>query len=268
MAVGNYIDPDLMAVNGGELEWEEEDETSLCSPLLLRGGAAVAPQPPPSALSPQTVVEQSLQPDGSIAIKATTTTPHPNGFRDVKIEHFAVPQSDVGSAVDVAPGAPPPGPEYLSRVEYRVLSPGLELAPPDDDASTVYTAPAPAESSVASSCQRKRRRKKRRECRTAIFVAMAFVLLVVIVAAALVRDNSQKNPSDSSHQYPPDSPSNSTSTNGTSVSPEEADEIGKDGNGASAGDFDGTPSSSEHTHTHHTHHTHKHHKHKPQVVPY
>mmetsp|Transcript_8450 Transcript_8450/g.18940 ORF Transcript_8450/g.18940 Transcript_8450/m.18940 type:complete len:246 (+) Transcript_8450:221-958(+) len=213
MTVDNHhADPELM-VDGGILEFEDE---SLSSPLLLRGGSA-AQQPSSSFLTPETVIEQTLHPDGSIAIKASTMTPHPNGYRDVKIEHFSIPSSKAAS-VDTTPGSPPPSADYLTRVEYRVLSPGLELEPPNDDASTVYTAPSPHgdNESVASTYTRKKRRRKSSH-RTLLLIMGVFVFLAVIIGVAVSRDyghyhqNSPNSAPDASpDNNPPATPANET----------------------------------------------------------
>ena len=125
------VDPETMAVDGGILELEDGGTSSnqlqhLSSPLL------------PTA-APETSIEQTSQSDGSIIIKASTSTPHPNGFRDVKIEYYAIPSSAVGASdtsftsksSDDAPLKLPS--EYLTRVEYKTVT-----SDNDDDASTIY----------------------------------------------------------------------------------------------------------------------------------
>ena len=110
------VDPETMAVDGGILELEDggmniNQLQQLSSPLL------------PIA-APETTIEQTSQSDGSIIIKASTSTPHPNGFRDVKIEYYAIPSSAVGAS-DISftsknstDGSPLKLPsEYLTRVE-------------------------------------------------------------------------------------------------------------------------------------------------------
>ena len=210
MAIGNGVDPEL-AVEGGMLELEEDestlypvvclkgdgstaatDESSLSTPLLLSSS---------SLSSPEIIIEQTLRADGSIAIKASTVTPHPNGYQDVKIEHFVVPASEAESVA--APGMPPPSADYLTRVEYRVLSPGLELEPPEDDCSTVYTAPLmpnKGDGCSVSTAQRhnkhsssssRRKRHSNRCSFTLLLVSCVFILFVALFGVAMVRDFQQ-----------------------------------------------------------------------------
>lgn len=302
MMVGSTIEDHEMAVGGGSyLEWEDEDESGFCSPLRLRGGGVgygyedVQPQQldvhASASLLPQTVVEQTPQYDGSLAVKASTTTPCPNGYRDVKIEHFLIPASAVGS-VDTSPGSPPPPQEYLSRVEYQVLSPDMELDPPDDDVSTVYTAPAPVhrssggaggadDSSVAtyntSNRTRKRRRSRGRNlCSHKVFflVSIALVFTAIVIGVAFVRDNDKIEATEAQNQdkdrdnqnhdnndqrsrkeqedVAPVVPSDDNANNDTSVEPKKATEDVVDGD--DAGDKDEV-----HHHHHHSHgHSHSH----------
>jgi len=198
-----------------------QDDESLTSPLLLGLGDSASAhqqqhQPSSSFLAPQTVIEQTIQPDGSIIIKASTMTPHINGYLDVKIDHYLIPASRVAS-VDTAPGAPQPSGEYLTRVEYRVLSPGLELEPPDDDASTVYTASAPHgdASSIVSSYTRRKSRKRRNSHRTLLLISGVCVFFIVIIGVAVVRDYSLKQ-----EVSPKSSPDDASPDNTLPVTPE------------------------------------------------
>ncbi|KAL7533962.1 hypothetical protein ACHAXR_005551 [Thalassiosira sp. AJA248-18] len=273
MATINHTDPE-MAVDGGILELEEDESClSFCHPLLLRGGGGSggvgAQQESSSFLTPQTIIEQTLQPDGSIAIKASTMTPHPNGYRDVKIEHFIVPASDAETIVAVAPGSPPPSADYLTRVEYRVLSPGLELEPSphydddDDDTSTVYTihtsnttAPLLGGSDNASvtTQRQKRRGRRRRSFRSLILFTSVFIFFIVVIGFALVRDYGQRvdESSDVSPPSPDDggeqphvSPGNEVWTSSPSASPKNSGVID---------DNDGRGNNPIHHHHHHHEH--------------
>lgn len=233
---GNRTDAEL-AVDGGILELEEEDDKSLSSPLLLRGGGdgldggiAAAEQPPSSSdmensslLVPETIIEQTVQPDGSISIKASTISPHPNGFRDVKIEHYAVPSFEAAS-IDTSLGSPPPGSEYLTRVEYHVLSPGFELEQPadDDDASTVYTVPVAQHgdgASVASTgTYRRRKRRRKRNYWTLILISVVAIFFIVIVGVAVTRDYTHYH-GTAVNPYPDNRPSPSAPASDPDASP-------------------------------------------------
>lgn len=204
---------EIMAVDGGMLEFEEE---SLSSPLLCRRGDGEETgvqqyhqhEITSPLLMPETIIEQSphLNNDGSIAIKASTITPHSNGYSDVKVEHYVIPRAVAKTS---SPGSPPQlNAEYLTRVEYRVLSPGLESKPPpaddDDDASTVYTvfAPSPLHHSSGDSISvastiytrntsKRRRRQKKRYGTTALVVIGGVMFLAIVIGVAVHRDYNQ-----------------------------------------------------------------------------
>ena len=89
-------DPETIAVGEGGL-LELECESSLSSSLLLHRGGGGRGDGGPMPFTPETVIERNPLPDGSIAIKASTTTPRWNGHRDVKVEHFVVPASNARS---------------------------------------------------------------------------------------------------------------------------------------------------------------------------
>lgn len=249
---GNNDDAEL-AVDGGILELEEEDDESLSSPLLLlRGGGGDGLESATLSLSsghsslrmPETIIEQTLRPDGSMSIKASTISPHPNGFRDVRIEHYAVPSSEAAS-IDTSPGSPPPGSEYLTRVEYRVLSPGSELEQPadDDDASTVYTVPVAqyddcASVSSTATYRRSNRRRKKKSYWTLILISVVAIFFIVVVGVAVARDYTHYDGT----AVPPDpdnKPSPSAPESDTDASPER------------------TPERFDHHHHRHNRHTHE-----------
>ena len=203
-----------MAVDGGILELEEgeslisfiNNESTLSPPLILRGGGEQNNQLStpllPQAI-PETIIEHTTQSDGSIIVKASTSTPHPNGFIDVKIEHYLLPSSNytslnaVGEDCKTPITLPIPN-KYLTRVEYKTITND------DDDASTVYTALPPRrgdDTSVASSYYttngtRRRRRKLNssgsgKRCKTTptlIAIAILFVIVIVLVCISVNKD--------------------------------------------------------------------------------
>ena len=190
------VDPETMAVDGGILELEDCGMNSnqlqqLSSPLL------------PTA-APETTIEQTSQSDGSIIIKASTSTPHPNGFRDVKIEYYAIPSSAVGASdtsftcksSDDAPLKLPS--EYLTRVEYKTVT-----SDNDDDASTIYTALPRRKgdhdnASISSShCYtvggtrrrlNRRSNKRKRSYGTPILITFVILFLIGIIGVSITRD--------------------------------------------------------------------------------
>ena len=186
------VDPETMAVDGGILELEDGGMNSnqlqqLSSPLL------------PTA--PETTIEQTSQSDGSIIIKASTSTPHPNGFRDVKIEYYAIPSSAVGASdtsftcksSDDAPLKLPS--EYLTRVEYKTVT-----SDNDDDASTIYTALPRRKgdhdnASISSShcytvggTRRRLNRRRKRSYGTPILITFVILFLIGIIGVSITRD--------------------------------------------------------------------------------
>ena len=186
------VDPETMAVDGGILELEDGGTSSnqlqqLSSPLL------------PTA-APKTTIEQTSQSDGSIIIKASTSTPHPNGFRDVKIEYYAIPSSAVGASdtsftcksSDDAPLKLPS--EYLTRVEYKTVTSD------NDDASTIYTALPRRKgdhdnASISSShcytvggTRRRLNRRRKRSYGTPILITFVILFLIGIIGVSITRD--------------------------------------------------------------------------------
>jgi len=192
------VDPETMAVDGGILELEDGVTSSnqlqqLSSPLL---------QSQPLTVTPETTIEQTSQSDGSIIIKASTSTPHPNGFRDVKIEYYTIPSSAVGASdtsftcksSDDAPLKFPS--EYLTRVEYKTVT-----SDNDDDASTIYTAlprrrgdhdNASISSShcytVGGTRRRRRSNKRKRSYGTPILITFVILFLIGIISVPITRD--------------------------------------------------------------------------------
>ena len=205
-----------MAVDGGILELEEgeslisfvnNESTLSSSPLQLRGGGEQHKQLSipllPQAI-PETMIEHTTLSDGTIIVKASTSTLHPNGFIDLKIEHYLLPspttkytsldnaEEDCNTQIKL----PIPN-TYLTRVEYKTLTNN-----DDDDASTVYTALPPRrgdDTSVASSYYttngtRRRRRKlnssgSTKRCKTTpTLIAIAILFVIVLVCVSVNKD--------------------------------------------------------------------------------
>ena len=200
----SVVDPETMAVDGGILELEDgsmnnsNQSQQLSSPLLQ--------SQPQTVVEPETTIEQTSQPDGSIIIKASTSTPHPNGFRDVKIEYYTIPSSAVGASFDSTAiseeGSPPlklPS-EYLTRVEYKTVT-----SDNDDDASTIYTALPRRRgdhhdnASISSShcytaggtrrrLHRRSNKRKRRSYGTPLLITFVILFLIGIIGVSITRD--------------------------------------------------------------------------------
>eukprot|EP00985_Skeletonema_marinoi_P011543 scaffold5490_cov148-Skeletonema_marinoi.AAC.3 len=75
--------------------------------------------------NPNKNIERTTNADGSIAIKATTTSRRPNGYRDVTIEYFYVPANMAGTVImSMDSTGEPPSSLYLTKMEQQVLPPG------------------------------------------------------------------------------------------------------------------------------------------------
>ena len=187
-----------MAVDGGILELEEGE--SLISFVPSSSSSPLSTPLLPQAI-PETMIEHTKQSDGSIIVKVSTSTPHPNGFIDVKIEHYLLPSSNYTSLDEVGEDCKTPiklpiPNKYLTRVEYKTITND------DDDASTVYTALPPRrgdDTSVASSYYttngtRRRRRKlnssgTNRRCKTTpTLIAIAILFVIVLVCISVNKD--------------------------------------------------------------------------------
>jgi len=199
-----------MAVDGGILELEEgeslisfvnNEPTLSSSPLQHKQQQQELSTPLLPQAIPETVIEHTTQSDGTIIVKVSTSTPHPNGFIDVKIEHYSIPSikytslDAVGEDCNTPIKLPIPN-KYLTRVEYKTLTND------DDDASTVYTALPPRrgdDTSVASSYYttsgtRRRRRKLNssgsgKRCKTTpTLIAIAILFVIVLVCVSVNKD--------------------------------------------------------------------------------
>ncbi len=159
---------------------------------------SLSPLLPPTS---GTVIERTRRPNESVAIKASTLTLRANGYRDVRVEYFIIPSSNAASARYYAsPGSPPPLPDYLTRVEYRVVPPGLEVpegddvGDEDDDPSAAYfSLPAPSrrvrfeEDSFAGSHTRSRNVRRNNNIAISIMGVLS-IFLFVIIGVTLTRD--------------------------------------------------------------------------------
>ena len=150
---------------------------------------------------PHVIVARTNNKDGSISLKVTTSTTHPNRYTDVKVELFEVPDT-MSSAVDEELGIIPN--EYLNRVEYRILPPGtLEEDFADDN--TVYTHMTKRTGCDASTVRISNLRKRRcPDWKRIIFGSVLFVAAWVLTAA-LITDLGNE-----SHLHSPEESSQSS----------------------------------------------------------
>mmetsp|Transcript_24133 Transcript_24133/g.52071 ORF Transcript_24133/g.52071 Transcript_24133/m.52071 type:complete len:363 (+) Transcript_24133:148-1236(+) len=100
--------------------------TAIGTPISL----PTATMPPPSAAATTTTtssggnIERTTNSDGSLSVKITTTTPQPNGYREVKMEYFHIP-ADVATAVNISlDNGDPPSSLYMTKMEQQILPPG------------------------------------------------------------------------------------------------------------------------------------------------
>lgn len=74
---------------------------------------------------PNKNIERTTNADGSLAVKVTTTSRQPNGYRDVTIEYFYVPATMAGTVImSMDSTGEPPSSLYLTKMEQQVLPPG------------------------------------------------------------------------------------------------------------------------------------------------
>ncbi|KAL3827284.1 hypothetical protein ACHAXA_005030 [Cyclostephanos tholiformis] len=250
------------AVESGSLELE--GESSLSPFLLHRDGWEIAGADEDESVpfTPETILERKPRSDGSIAIKAITTTPRLNGYRDVKVEHFVVPSSNAASVRYYTLAAEPTFPilDYLTRVEYHVLSPGSELMDPlrqstshrivdIDDDDDMFSTDFSQSSSVcgadvtsvfrgqvnfedgafASSYSRNKIHSQRR--RIIAIVTMLISLVFIIGVACTVSSRSHRNVTSSEEQHePPDGDNISNVTSSDASMPANVPNVTKNRN--------------------------------------
>jgi len=80
---------------------------------------------PATTLSSDGNIERIFNDDGSLSIKITTTTPQPNGYREVQIEYFHIPSNMVDSISMSLDAGNKPSSLYLTKMENQILPPGI-----------------------------------------------------------------------------------------------------------------------------------------------
>lgn len=100
-------------------------------PDIIVGGddppiATAVPVPAAAAFNnPNKNIERVTNADGSLTVKATTTSRQPNGYRDVTIEYFYVPANMASTVImSMDSTGDPPSSLYLTKMEQQVLPPG------------------------------------------------------------------------------------------------------------------------------------------------
>ena len=165
---------------------------------------------------PHIIVARTNNKDGSVTLKVTSSTTHPNGYTDVKLELYEVPES-MKSSVDEESGMIPN--EFLTRVEYRVLPPGT-LEEDEADDNTVYThmtQPKIYDKGCDASTVRVSNIRKRRcrDWKSVIFFGVLLVAAWALTAAIvtdLARESSVRTPQQAS---PSSSAATATDTTAT-----------------------------------------------------
>mmetsp|Transcript_2665 Transcript_2665/g.3805 ORF Transcript_2665/g.3805 Transcript_2665/m.3805 type:complete len:412 (-) Transcript_2665:193-1428(-) len=96
--------------------------------IIVGGDPPIATAVPASAAAfnnPNKNIERTTNADGSLVVKATTTTRQPNGYRNVTIEYFYVPANMVGTVImSMDATGEPPSSLYMTKMEQQVLPPG------------------------------------------------------------------------------------------------------------------------------------------------
>ncbi len=164
---------------------------------------------------PHIIVARTNNKDGSVTLKVTSSTTHPNGYTDVKLELYEVPEL-MSSSVDEESGMIPN--EFLTRVEYRVLPPGT-LEEDEADDNTVYThmtQPKIYDKGCDASTVRVSNRKRRcPDWKSVIFAGVLLVAAWALTAAIvtdLARESSVRTPQQAS---PSSSAATATDTTAT-----------------------------------------------------
>lgn len=120
--------------------------------IIGRGGAPSAPPiataVPATAFNinnPNKTIERMTNADGSLTVKATTTSRQPNDYRDITIEYFYVPANMANTVImSMDSTGEPPSSLYLTKMEQQVLPPGtgapVSHAPSSIPQATTVTA--------------------------------------------------------------------------------------------------------------------------------
>ena len=201
--------------------------------------------------APETIIERRRRRDGFIVIESIVAIPRSNGNLDVRVEHYVVPSSNAASARHHARDDAhiPIMPEYLARVEYRVLPPGsrtTDVSPcresPShrivDDVDRVEDEEVPFSEDFSSSSSfdgadvasvsrgrvnfeddafvisRSRTRRLGRRCRI-VFGAMFVILVLIVFVGCIVIFGSRHYGTSSRDQH--ESPEEDEISNATST---------------------------------------------------
>jgi hypothetical protein len=138
---------------------------------------------------PHIIAARTNNKDGSISLKVTTSTTHPNGYTDVKVELFEIPER-MSSTVDEELGIIPN--EFLNRVEYRVLPPAT-LEEEDADDNTVYTHMTQLKGCDASTVRISNLRKRRCPDWKRIIFGSVLLLAAWVLTAAIITDLAKES---------------------------------------------------------------------------
>lgn len=126
--------------------------TAIATPVSLP--TASAPPPIAAAAIVTTTssggnIERTTDSDGSLSVKITTTTPQPNGYREVRVEYFHIP-SGMASAVSMSlDNGDPPSSLYMTKMEQQILPPGTGAVMSRPPATTTSAYPNPGHTSTA-----------------------------------------------------------------------------------------------------------------------
>ena len=154
-----------------------------------------------SSEGPHVIVARTTNKDGSVSLKVTTSTTHPNGYTDVKLELYEIPES-ASSSVDEELGIIPN--EFLSRVEYRVLPPGTLMEDYADDNTMYSKITQPKRGCDASTVRISNLRKRKRKCPDWKSIIFGLFLLVAgwVLTAAIVADIARGSLHSPKHASP------------------------------------------------------------------
>ena len=211
---GGMDDPLPSAPTASMIDNNLPTATAIGSPLVSS---------PATTLSSDGNIERIFNDDGSLSIKITTTTPQPNGYREVQIEYFHIPLNMVDSVSLSLDAGNKPSNLYLTKMENQILPPGIGeviSSPPVVPTVTATTAttstpiqhqepvnntPIPTATTTVQQ-QQSMSNECCKSCGLCCGVFCLVFIIIVIISAAVGSTHSSSN-SYTPPSYSPPSPS-------------------------------------------------------------
>mmetsp|Transcript_42188 Transcript_42188/g.77115 ORF Transcript_42188/g.77115 Transcript_42188/m.77115 type:complete len:352 (+) Transcript_42188:248-1303(+) len=179
---------------------------AMAMPTAVATPVSTAPPPSTATNSSGANIERSTNSDGSLSVKITTTTPQPNGYREVKIEYFTIPANMASNVTMALDAGESPSNLYMTKMEQQVLPPGtgavMSRPPTHPTTATVQpSTPGPSQYTANTQVHESSGSDGRRACAICCGVVCLLVIIGAIVGGA-------EESSHSSNSYsPPSTPS-------------------------------------------------------------